>query len=122
VTIDIQPSTQMAVDIPAAGALAAPIRVAGLAIDLGAANGTLVDAVHVWAFPASAGAAVFLGAAAFGASRPDVGASFGSRFTTSGFGLTACSLPPGTYDLAVYAHSSVTNSFSNARVVRVVVN
>ena len=35
--------------------------------------------------------------------------------------MAAGGLPPGTYDLAVFPHSVVTNTFSAAQVVRVTV-
>ena len=60
------------------------------------------------------------GEASYGASRPDVGAIFGTRYTPSGFDVTG-PLPPGNYDIVAFAHSSTTNSFSAVRVVRVTV-
>jgi hypothetical protein len=93
-----------------------PLLIGGWAIDLGASTGTGMDAVHVWAFPnpGSGAAPVFLGAADYGVQRDDVGAIFGSRFAPSGFGLLA-SMAPGTYLLAVFGHSTVTNSFNVVR-------
>ena len=58
-------------------------------------------------------AATFLGSATYGQARPDVGAAHGSRFTNSGFTLTAASaLPPGAYTITAYAHSTATNTFN----------
>jgi hypothetical protein len=102
----------MALDSPASGAtVGSTFSVTGWAVDLGATTGTGVSSVHVWAFP-SAGPAVFLGAAAYGGSRPDIGALFGSRFTNSGFNLSVSGLPPGAYQVAAYAQSTVTGTFS----------
>jgi hypothetical protein len=89
-------------------------------LDLGASVGTGVGAIHIWAFPVTGAAATFLGAASFGA-RPDVAAAFGSQFANAGFGLVGAPLPSGTYDLAVYALSTVTGTFNNVRVIRIIV-
>jgi hypothetical protein len=54
-------------------------------------------------------------------SRPDVGAAFGARFTSSGYDLTISTLPAGTYHVAVYAHSSLTGSFNQSMAVTITV-
>ena len=46
---------------------------------------------------------------------------FGERFADSSYGLVVEGLPPGTYDLAVFPHSTVTGQFEAAGVVRVTV-
>ena len=115
---------QVVIDYPAIGDEAGGIRpllVAGWAIDTDADAGTGVDTVHVWAYPADGREPLFLGAAAYGGVRPDVAAIYGSRFEHSGYGLLVDSLPPGSYDLAVFAWSAVTFDFVPARVVRVTV-
>ena len=48
-------------------------------------------------------------------------AAFGARFGSSGFGITV-QLPPGTYDLAVFPHSTVAAAFTAASVVRITVD
>jgi len=111
---------RMNVDIPSPGAVGGVFPVSGWAVDLGAGSGAGVDAVHIWAFPATGAAPVFVGVATFGA-RPDVGAVFGSQFTNSGFTFGAVLLTSGTYDLVVYAHSTVTGTFNDARVIRITV-
>ncbi|MEE8346218.1 MAG: N-acetylmuramoyl-L-alanine amidase, partial [Dehalococcoidia bacterium] len=85
-TIEV-PSPIMSLDAPGAGAtVQQPFRVAGWAIDRGAPSGTGVDAVHVYAYPADGSGAptgaspVFLGAALYGASRPDVAGLNGEHF------------------------------------------
>jgi glucose/arabinose dehydrogenase len=118
VTVTLNP--RMTLDLPAAGTLFSPFRVAGWALDLAAASGTGVDAVHVWAFP-SAGNGVFLGVASYGGSRPDVGGVFGSQFTNSGFNLLASGLAPGSYTLVAYAHSSLTGTFNDATLVPITI-
>jgi hypothetical protein len=114
---------QVVIDFPAAAerATGLPLVVAGWAIDADADAGTGVDAVHVWAYPAGGGEPVFLGAADYGGRRPDVAAIYGPRFRDSGYGLVVNTLPPGSYDLAVFAWSTVAGDFVPARVVRVTV-
>jgi hypothetical protein len=111
---------RMNVDVPVAGPVGSPFAVYGWAVDLGAGGGTGVDAIHVWAFPVNGDPVKFVGTATFG-PRPDVGAVFGSQFTNAGFVLAGASLPSGTYDLAVYARSTVTGTFNDVRVIRIIV-
>jgi hypothetical protein len=113
-----------AIDVPAPGDVRGTFVIAGWAIDRGAPSGTGVDAVHVWAYPnpGSGTPPIFLGAARLGDRRPDVGAYFGERFAPSSYDLVVNGLAPGTYDLAVFPHSTMTGQFDSASVVRVVVN
>jgi len=112
---------RIAVDLPAPGAsLSQPFAIAGWALDTGAPSGTGIDAVHVWAFPVS-GAPRFVGVAAYGIPRPDVGAAFGSRFTGSGFALQANGLDPGAWTLAVFGHSTATGNFDLVKTVGVTI-
>jgi hypothetical protein len=91
-----------------------PFAVSGWAVDLTAPSGPGVDVVHVWAVPASGGPSIFLGAAAYGAPRPDVAAFFASsQATNSAFSLIAPALPPGTYQVVAYARSTVTGTFGS---------
>jgi YD repeat-containing protein len=122
-TITVQATPRMAVDTPHDGTVAGTFAIAGWAIDAGAGSGTGVSAVHVWAYPnpGSGQDPVWVGAASLGASRPDVGAVYGSQFTPSGFGLTA-SLPAGYYQVVVYALSTVTGTFNQSQSVYVTVN
>ncbi len=90
------------------------VKIAGWAIDQGAAGGTGVDGVVVYTFPNDGSAPQFLGAATYGVARSDIGAAIGSRFTNSGFRMTATITPPGTYRIVAFAHSTVTNSYSAA--------
>jgi hypothetical protein len=109
------------IDVPAMDATGGTsVRVAGWAIEVGAATGSGVDAVHVWAYPSSGGSPVLVGVASYGTARPDVGAIFGSRYTPSAFDVTG-SLPAGTYNIVAFAHSTTTNSFAGVRSVRVTV-
>jgi hypothetical protein len=119
---------QTIVDAPVVGRVfrrAEPIIVTGWGADLASFTDTGVDAVHVWAYPVSTDGQwtkpVFLGEASYGGVRPDVGAIYGERFTGSGYGLVVSDLAAGTYDLAVFAHSTVTGQFGPAKLVRIVV-
>ena len=93
-----QPSN-MWLDGPVDGTVVGrPFTIAGWALNSAAATGTGVDTVHVYAFPPGGAPPIFLGVAAYGAARPDVGGLFGARFTNCGFNLTAGEgLPPAPY-------------------------
>ena len=108
------------IDRPGPGTSLTDFLISGWAVDTGAPSGTGIDAVHVYAFPnpGSGAAPIFLGVAAYGAERPDV-ASYkgGAQFTKSGYSLSVAGLQPGNYLLAVFGHSTVTNSFSVSRTV-----
>jgi hypothetical protein len=121
--VTIASGTRMWIDLPANGStVGRPFHLAGWAVDTSSASGTGIDTIHAWAYPASGGSPVFVGVPLLGGGRPDVGAFFGdSRFTPSGYNLSVSSLGPGTYDLVVYVHSAVTNTFAAAQVVRVTV-
>ena len=113
--------TQTVLDMPAAHqTVASTFTVAGWAVDRTALSGTGVDAVHVYAYPTS-GAPVFLGAAAYGINRPDVGGLFGEGFTNSGFTLTAQGLPSGTYQIIAYAHSAISGAFDGTALASITV-
>ena len=104
----------MSVDVPSNGqSVQGNFAVSGWALDFGTSGGSGVDTVHIWAQSHATGQYKFLGAANMGVSRPDVGGVFGAQFAAAGFGMSA-SLPPGTYNITVFAHSVVSNSFSVA--------
>ncbi len=113
----------MTIDMPATGNVDSVFAIVGWAIDRGATAGTGIDALHVWAYPnpGSGTPPVFLGVAQQAPSREDVGAYFGGRFADSAYSLVVDALPSGTYDLAVFPHSTVTGQFEAAGVVRVTV-
>jgi hypothetical protein len=112
----------MSLGLPASGAgVAQPFTISGWALDRGARAGGGVDAVHAYAYPASGGAAIFLGAAPVNVPRPDVAAIFGAQFGSSGFNLGVRGLAPGPYRLIVYAHSTLTGTFPIWRIVDVTV-
>jgi glucose/arabinose dehydrogenase len=122
VNVTAHTSPIMSVDLPANGATVDPsFVVAGWAIDAAAAEGAGVDAVHVWAFPASGADPTFLGSAAYGVNRPDVAAVFGINFERSGYWLDAAGLVPGRYLVVVFARSVPAGMFNQSRSVEVVV-
>ena len=113
----------LSIDVPSANAQVSTngFFVSGWALDKGASvsSGSGIDFVHVYAWPTGGGSAIFLGAAMLGApQRPDVAAYYGAQFVNSGFSLTTGPLPPGTYDIAVYAHNTLGNTI-DGRLVRV---
>ena len=118
--VNVTAGAQMALDQPGPGAtVQQPFVLSGWAIDGTAASGTGVDAVHVWGYPnpGSGAAPVFVGAAQYGISRPDVGASYGARFTNSGYSLQVRGVPPNTYQLVAFARSTATGTFNQTRSV-----
>jgi hypothetical protein len=121
VAITVGAVPRMAIDGPSSNAnVAQTFTVGGWALDPNTATGSGVDAVHVWAYPTTGAAPTFVGAATVGGSRPDVANYFGSAGAASGYNLSG-TLPIGTYDLVVFAHSSVTGTFNNSQAVRITV-
>ena len=115
---------QTIIDAPKAGAsVGSPFFVGGWAADLGSTVDTGVNTVHVWAYPIDAHGnrldPIFIGPAIYGGARPDVASVYGDRFGDSGYGIIVDGLAPGTYDIAVFAYSTVVNNFTSATVVRV---
>lgn len=113
---------QVVIDTPSptASGVSQPFVVAGWAADLDADIDTGIEAVHVWAYPLTGDAPVFVGTASLGGARPDVGAVYGDRFRKSGYGIIVSGLAPGDYDVAVFAWS-VARGFIPAKTVRVTV-
>jgi hypothetical protein len=122
---------QVIIDAPAARSGGGAIVVgrafflAGWAVDLDSLVDGGVDTVHVWAYPVNAAGQredpIFLGPAIYGNARPDVAAVYGERFKDSGYGMIVRDLAPGTYDVALFAYSTVSNGFAPAKIVRVTV-
>lgn len=132
---------QMALDAPVNGAtVSQPFLVGGWSIDRDASNGSGVSAVHVWAYPKTGAAPIFLGPATYGAFRYDVSVSIDPvatqrcvfedpanarticPFGFSSFGLLVDALSAGTYDVVAFAHSTVTGRFSAQRQATVTVH
>lgn len=119
--VTVRPSILMNVDSPAANATVSPsFTLSGWAFDRRATTSNGVDVLHVWAYPAGGVAPVFVGVASTVVSRPDVGAAYGQQYSGAGFSLVG-NLPPGSYDLVLFAHSTISGTFENARVVHITV-
>jgi hypothetical protein len=118
----VGPPIRMAIDTPRAENVlsASGFTLAGWAVDLASLDGAGIDALHVWAYRVGGGAPVFVGVSRTGGSRSDVGRLYGKTFEGAGFTMRG-TLPPGTYDLVVFAHSAATNTFQGAETVRVIV-
>ena len=116
------PQPRMWIDSPGNGArVSGAFGIWGWAVDAASTDGPGVNKLEVWAYPTNGGAPTFVGLAGYGHPRADVAASFGhTRFTPSGFGI-ALQLAPGTYDVAVFPHSTVAGAFTAPSVVRVTV-
>ena len=89
-----------------------------------------IGAVHVWAYPVDGSAPRFVGATlirgdawsdALIVKRPDVAAVLGGSYTPSGYKVSLSTLPPGTYDVVVFALQWLTGAPVNRRVVRVTI-
>jgi YVTN family beta-propeller protein len=114
----------LVVDTPRADStVRLPFDIGGWAVDpLAAKDGTPgIDVIHVWAYPSSGAAPMFVGQTTTGRFRPDVGDYLGSPFSTSGFLLTITTLPPGRYTLSVYGRSTATSTFSVVKTVAITV-
>ena len=108
--------------VPQQALTLAPFAITGWALDRASTEGPGVDGVHVWAYPVSGGAPIWLGATNLGGSRPDVAAAFGgAQYQSSGFQLTTSIAERGTYDIVVWAHSAIVGQFNNSAVARVYV-
>ena len=129
VPIAVNANTLISIDTPQAEAvITAPnFSVSGWAIDRTASSSTGVDTLHVWLYPnpGSGQPPIFAGVATYGAiQRPDVAALFGSQFQNSGYvfniNRAAAGLTAGmTCNVVVWAHSTVTNSFTTYALLRV---
>lgn len=114
---------QVTVDAPYTGAtIRPPFQVAGWAIDRTALADGGVDAVQVWAYPATGSSPLFIGAATLGGERPDVATYLGPQFGASGFNLqVTAALPAGDYRITVFARRTSTQVYGPAAVVPVTV-
>ena len=115
------PSLRLAIETPTRGRVSTPFVVTGWALDLAAADGTGIDAIHVWAYPVGDGAPIFLGEARYGDPRADVAAAFGERFSRASYTVSVDHLPRGSYDVIVSARRASTGRFGPAQGVRITV-
>jgi glucose/arabinose dehydrogenase len=123
VDVRVLSGVRVALDVPGTGAtMDRPFVVAGWAIDLAAASGNGIDAVHVWGInTAQPGTLVFLGAATSFSDRPDVANVFGPQFTTSGYNILVNPASAGVWDLFVFPRNATTGQFEAATTRRVTV-
>jgi endonuclease/exonuclease/phosphatase family metal-dependent hydrolase len=105
------------VDVPAAYAtVPTSFVVGGWALDFAARTNPGVSQIHVWAYPNSGAAPIFLGEISHGA-RVDVAAAFGPQFLQAGFSVIVRNLAPGGYRLVLTPWSSISNGFEFASAV-----
>ena len=106
---------RMYIDLPApefTTTQGTPFSISGWALDLSSSSGAGVEAIHVWAYPVSGAAPIFVGATTL----------LHARWRSPVFWpavrcvrvLFTGTLPPGDYDLVVFALSSVAHQFNNA--------
>jgi hypothetical protein len=120
--VTVDPTVLIVVDNPVeASMVPGTFTIGGWTLDRRSANGIGIDALHVYAYPVTGAAPIFVSAVIPGSLRSDVAAVYGTRYRNSGFNFTVAGLAPGTYDIVLYAHSSVTQVFENIRVLRVTV-
>ena len=113
-TITVRPGPALFIESPAEGSLAGqPFYVTGWALDLRAAVGTGMEAVMVYAEPASGGARIPLGEATR-YMRPELVGQVGPQFAAGGFFLGVHDLPAGRYNIVVEARSTVTGAVSQS--------
>jgi len=106
------------IDLPFNGqTVPALFPITGWALDTTSLTNPGIDAIHVWAFPASGANPIFMGPAQIGGARPDVAAVFGSQFANAGYGLIGRGLGPGDYRIIVFALTHATGTFSIAKFV-----
>ncbi|HET7219362.1 MAG TPA: fibronectin type III domain-containing protein [Vicinamibacterales bacterium] len=122
--ITVDPAVLITIDAPANFAtVGSSFSLSGWALDRRATSNSGVDTLHIYAYPnpGSGVQPIWIGAVTPNRSRPDVAAVYGSRYAMSGFSVPVSGLAPGVYDIVIFAHSSVTNSFDNGRLVRITV-
>lgn len=112
----------MAIDTPKPGAVVSrQFSVGGWALEQSTCSGSGVDAIHVWAYTADGSAPVLVGSHGPNSGfRSDVAAVFDSQYFQTAFGVNG-TLPAGRYDIAVFARSATSKTFSTAKVVRITV-
>jgi glucose/arabinose dehydrogenase len=115
------PNPILTIDVPANGAFVRqPFMLGGWGIDLNAISGTGMGRHHVWAFPSSGAAPIFVGVTTSGA-RPDVASYFGAQFLQSGYGLIVSGLPPGSYRLIVFGWVTAAANFAISSIVDITI-
>jgi endonuclease/exonuclease/phosphatase family metal-dependent hydrolase len=119
-----QASAQSSVflDVPRAHAtVGTDFHLGGWAIDWAARTTTGVMTIHVWAYPATGEAPIFLGVPSRGARR-DIATAFGQNFLNCGYGLNVRNLAPGDYTIAIFPFSDIRNGFDYGSAIAVPVS
>ena len=110
-TIRVAAGPLITIESPTSGNLVGqPFYVTGWAMDSRAAKGTGVNAVQIFSQRVGGGPVTLLGNATL-IYRPDVAASFGSKYGGAGFVLAVTGIPAGQYVLTAKARSTVTNTW-----------
>jgi DNA-binding beta-propeller fold protein YncE len=102
-------------NLPSGVRVTQPFNVDGWAIEraVAAPGGDVlggVNSIHLWAYPAS-GNPIFVGETTPFRSRPDIGAIYGSAYTSAGFSVPIRGLSPGTYTFVAFLFSRATKRF-----------
>lgn len=121
--ITVDPAVLITIDGPADGAtVGTSFALNGWTLDRRATSNSGIDSLHVYAYPnpGSGAQPLWIGAFRPNLTRTDVASAYGSQYQASGFRIPA-NLAPGVYDIVIFAHSSVSRSFDNGRLVRVTV-
>ena len=96
---------KLSVEVPTEKSLLLPFRVAGWAIDRGSAAGAGVEQVDVLDGGCQG---QLVGVASYGIERPDVAASYGARFTNSGWQFIIEKLAVGDHNIGIRMLSSLS--------------
>jgi len=122
--ITVDPAVLITIDRPTeSSTVGSSFTLSGWALDRRASSNSGIDSLHIYAYPnpGSGAQPIWIGAFAPNRSRPDVGAAFGSQYNATGFTVPVSGLAPAVYDVVIFGHSSVSNSFDNGRLVRITV-
>ena len=110
-TIRVGAGPLLNIESPTSGSLVGqPFYVTGWAMDTRAAKGTGVNAVQLFSQPVGGGPVSLLGNATL-IYRPDLAATFGSKYGGAGFVIAVTGIPAGQYVLTAKARSTVTNTW-----------
>ena len=115
------PVDRMVIETPADGtSFFGGFTITGWALEEGTGDAG-ISGINVSAIPVGGGAAIALGSAVLGDSRPDVAVIYGPIYTAAGFHLNVTGLAPGVYDLRLTARSTVSGAANLIRTVRVTI-
>ena len=121
--ITVDPAVLIEIDAPTQGStVASSFTLSGWALDRRSSSNSGIDSLHIYAYPnpGSGAQPIWIGAVTPNRSRTDVATAYGGQYSATGYRVSL-NLAPAVYDIVIFAHSSVTNSFDNGRLVRVTV-